>query len=606
MTYRELLTGACQQGMEAHEALTLLEHLFSLSRTSLLIHMDEDCDEQKISSFEQMAARRLAGYPLQYLLGEWEFFGLPFYVGEGVLIPRADTEVLVETALELCDGLFSPVICDLCSGTGCIPIALSKNLPSQASLTAVELSEQALSYLYRNKERHRCDNLTVVQADVLTWQSLGEPLRLNMAAFPRWVEYFTSEEDYAAAQRKKPPYENLVLAPGNIYEAGTWAMSDAFMADREHWPRRRGPEHPPLERDDVLLRGVVKDAKVGETYMGMEPMTKFLSVTVSTRFGDVELCHPFELVAEEQKDNVKPGAIVSTLCTLSGDAAIGEYAGGAVYSEEKALELLRYFFQRGGAQRLRGAMRSDGAVTFLANRQEGPDSALALLETVGQQLREADLLQCKPGTVTGVDKGGETPAPCLPGKRCLLLGDGLPGDHYAFLCLVDTDSLGRIREITITNDSRLDYEPDFPNTGEDIIHTRERLRHSMEVLEYWAVQDRKLVRDAEELWALEEVPLFRRRAEEALAAIPGDLEARLAAYEADPASDRGLRRVIHDIFQDLFCRAGGAEEDCWDVNGVFCNAPAYLLEGYDSHRKQLADELVLAQCLGLLSGRAEG
>ena len=57
MTYRELLTGACQQGMEAHEALTLLEHLFSLSRTSLLIHMDEDCDEQKISSFEQMAAR---------------------------------------------------------------------------------------------------------------------------------------------------------------------------------------------------------------------------------------------------------------------------------------------------------------------------------------------------------------------------------------------------------------------------------------------------------------------------------------------------------------------------------------------------------------------
>ena len=175
--------------------------------------------------------------------------------------------------------------------------------------------------------------VSVVNADVLTWRSLGEPLRLNMAAFPRWVEYFTSEEDYAAAQRKKPPYENLVLAPGDIYEAGTWAMSDAFMADRDHWPRRRGPEHPPLERDDVLLRGVVKDAKVGETYMGMEPMTKFLSVTVSTRFGDVELCHPFELVAEEQKDNVKPGAIVSTLCTLSGDAAIGAYAGGAVYSE---------------------------------------------------------------------------------------------------------------------------------------------------------------------------------------------------------------------------------------------------------------------------------
>lgn len=65
------------------------------------------------SNFEEMVSKRKTGYPLQYLLGEWEFFGLPFYVGEGVLIPRADTEILVETALELCDGMFSPksVIC---------------------------------------------------------------------------------------------------------------------------------------------------------------------------------------------------------------------------------------------------------------------------------------------------------------------------------------------------------------------------------------------------------------------------------------------------------------------------------------------------------------
>lgn len=72
-------------------------------------------------------------------------FGLPFYVGEGVLIPRADTEILVETALELCDGMFSPKICDLCSGSGCIPIAMSKNLPEESSLTAVELSDDAFT-----------------------------------------------------------------------------------------------------------------------------------------------------------------------------------------------------------------------------------------------------------------------------------------------------------------------------------------------------------------------------------------------------------------------------------------------------------------------------
>ena len=61
-----------------------------------------------MQQLNELVQQRLTGYPLQYLLGEWEFFGLPFFVGEGVLIPRADTEVLVETALELCDGMFAP------------------------------------------------------------------------------------------------------------------------------------------------------------------------------------------------------------------------------------------------------------------------------------------------------------------------------------------------------------------------------------------------------------------------------------------------------------------------------------------------------------------
>ncbi len=170
MTYRELFGQACKQGVASHETLLLLEHLFSISRTSLLLHFDDSCDESLISQFNQIVAQRISGYPLQYLLGEWEFFGLPFYVGEGVLIPRADTEVLVETALELCDGLFAPNVCDLCSGSGCIPIALSKNLPESATFTAVELSDAALTYLHKNKERHQCDNLAILKADVTTWQ----------------------------------------------------------------------------------------------------------------------------------------------------------------------------------------------------------------------------------------------------------------------------------------------------------------------------------------------------------------------------------------------------------------------------------------------------
>ena len=446
--------------------------------------------------------------------------------------------------------------------------------------------------------------ISVVNADVLTWMG-PESVHLNMAAFPQWVEYFTDVADYAAAQEKKLPFEDRILEEGGFYEAGQWAASDAWMAAREGRVPRRRPEDPALEPDAVLLRGVVKDAHVGETYLGMEPLTKFLSVTVSTRFGDIELCHPFNMVAEEQKDNVQVGAIVSALCVLSGDAAIGEYAAGAVYSERHALELLTYFFAHGGAQRLRGAVRSDCAVTFMDNRQEGMDGALALLDTVGERLREAGLWSVTPGAITGVERTGAEPLYWQSGRRCLLIGDGRP-DSYAFLCLVDVDSLGRVREIAITNDSCLNFEPDWRNTGEDMEHTRERPRHGFEVLLYWAETEKKLVQSREELRVLPELPAFITRAEGALDTIPGDLEQRLAALAADPAADDTLRQDLHDLFHRLFQRAGGQEEDGWTLHDYWANAPMYLYPGYNSYRDQLRDQLVLLQCLGQLSSRENG
>ncbi len=91
--------------------------------------------------------RRIAGEPLQYIIGEWEFFGIPFKVGSGVLIPRADTEVLVEQALSLIGGRKARVL-DLCSGSGAIAVAIALN--SSATVTAVEKSPEAFRYLTEN------------------------------------------------------------------------------------------------------------------------------------------------------------------------------------------------------------------------------------------------------------------------------------------------------------------------------------------------------------------------------------------------------------------------------------------------------------------------
>lgn len=118
-----------------------------------------------------MLSRRVSGEPLQYILGEWEFFGLTFKVGEGVLIPRQDTETLVETAISVSDSIFKPRILDLCSGSGCIPIALESMVPN-AVIYALEYSEKAYSYLLENIKLNN-SSVTPYRLDALDEKSLS-------------------------------------------------------------------------------------------------------------------------------------------------------------------------------------------------------------------------------------------------------------------------------------------------------------------------------------------------------------------------------------------------------------------------------------------------
>ncbi len=110
---------------------------------------------------ENALARRLLREPLQYILGEWEFYSLPFCVGPGVLIPRADTETLVDVALKVVKK--DSRVIDLCSGSGCVAIAIEKN--SGCFMTALENSEDAIKYLKLNIEKNR-SNIKIIQEDI--------------------------------------------------------------------------------------------------------------------------------------------------------------------------------------------------------------------------------------------------------------------------------------------------------------------------------------------------------------------------------------------------------------------------------------------------------
>lgn len=154
-----------ESGDSPMEAAMLFQKAFGLDRGALAVRGEERPCAEKAGEFLSLLEKRLEGEPLQYLLGEWEFLGLPFFVGPGVLIPRPETELLAEAALAAAEGLSSPSILDLCSGSGCVPIALGHFRPD-AGVWGVELSEKALEYFRRNLERSGLRNVAAVPGDV--------------------------------------------------------------------------------------------------------------------------------------------------------------------------------------------------------------------------------------------------------------------------------------------------------------------------------------------------------------------------------------------------------------------------------------------------------
>ena len=113
---------------------------------------------------EQAVRRRLSGEPLQYILGEWEFYGLPFTVGEGVLIPRPDTETLIDAVLPLINK--DSAVLDLCSGSGAIAITLKKL--KNCTVTALEKSPDALKYLIKNAALNNTD-IDIIEGDIFAF-----------------------------------------------------------------------------------------------------------------------------------------------------------------------------------------------------------------------------------------------------------------------------------------------------------------------------------------------------------------------------------------------------------------------------------------------------
>jgi release factor glutamine methyltransferase len=169
----------------ALEIRLLLQHLLKVDRAWLISHENNVLEASIHAEFQALLKRRSSGEPLAYIVGYREFYGLKLKVTPDTLIPRADTETLVEAALEKTGKQKCCRILDLGTGSGAIALAVARHRP-QAHVLAVDVSEKALNVAYENAQMQNINNITFLQSD--WFDALKGELFDVMVSNPPYIE----------------------------------------------------------------------------------------------------------------------------------------------------------------------------------------------------------------------------------------------------------------------------------------------------------------------------------------------------------------------------------------------------------------------------------
>jgi len=184
----------------------LLCHVLHLKRIDLYTNFDHPLRASELTEFKAALRRRLTHEPLQYIIGETEFMGIPLHVDRSVLIPRPETEELVQKALEWIRSLeTSPVyVLDIGTGSGNIPIALERH-SSNTHITSIDVSEEALEVAARNIAQHNCSRTTLRRQDVFSELTPDKPWDVIIANPP-----YVSVEEFATLQPEVREFEPTI------------------------------------------------------------------------------------------------------------------------------------------------------------------------------------------------------------------------------------------------------------------------------------------------------------------------------------------------------------------------------------------------------------
>ncbi len=192
---------------ERREAGSLLMHVLGRDRTYILGRAEDLLTDEQVEEFSESLEARAEGKPLQYITGRQEFFGIEFEVNNDVLIPRPETELLVEAALSIVSQNETPFICDVGTGSGCIAITLLHKLPRARGI-ALDISAAALAVAERNANRHGVqERLSFVTSDCFAGlgPAFGQTFDLIVSNPP-----YVAERAVAGLQREVRDFEPRV------------------------------------------------------------------------------------------------------------------------------------------------------------------------------------------------------------------------------------------------------------------------------------------------------------------------------------------------------------------------------------------------------------
>ncbi|HLN74862.1 MAG TPA: peptide chain release factor N(5)-glutamine methyltransferase [Prolixibacteraceae bacterium] len=176
----------------------IFEKVKGYSRTQFLLSKEKELSDEELLEINNIVARLKKHEPIQYILGTTEFYGLPFYTVPGVLIPRPETEELVQWIIEE-NQPGSASILDICTGSGCIAVALKKNIP-QAHVQAVDISPVCIATAIRNAQLNATD-ITVAEYDILK--------QIPKVAFPMF-DIIVSNPPYVRESEKGMMEKNVL------------------------------------------------------------------------------------------------------------------------------------------------------------------------------------------------------------------------------------------------------------------------------------------------------------------------------------------------------------------------------------------------------------